>query len=254
MPRRPIRARVVAGCIALAAPCVAGAQMAATPNPPRATVSGTLTVTNKGISMIPTFTLGKPAAMLEMSVRHDRLSFDPQIRWGLDGKPWSFVFWGRYQVVRDPRYHLTVGVHPAIIFRRTPATINGRTGEFLVARRYLAAEVAPSLSLTPHVNVGLYHLYSHALAFDAAQHTNFTALRATVTGIPLAPHVHLRLDPQLYTLHLDALHGVYANATATLTRDHTPFALSVGGNQPIDKGVAGGTEPLWNVSLAYSFP
>lgn len=253
MPRSPRIARACLAGAALLVPALVRAQ-AALPAAPHVAVSGVLTVTNKGISMIPTFTLGRPAAMLEMSVKRERLSFDPQIRWGLDGKPWSFVFWGRYQVVRDRRFHLTVGAHPAIIFRRTSATIGGRTGEFLVARRYLAAEVSPSVTLSPRVNIGVYHLYSHALAFDAAQHTNFTALRATLSGIPLARGVHLRLDPQLYTLHIDTQHGVYANGTVTVTRDHVPLAVSLGGNTPLDLGVAGGTASLWNVSLAYTFP
>lgn len=41
--------------------------------------SGVASVTNKGISIIPLFTLGKPAMVFEMSMGN-RLTFDPLIR------------------------------------------------------------------------------------------------------------------------------------------------------------------------------
>ena len=62
-----------------------------------ASVLGAITVTNKGISLIPSFTLGKPATLIDLVTRKAELSFEPQFRVGLDGKPWSFVFWGRYR-------------------------------------------------------------------------------------------------------------------------------------------------------------
>jgi hypothetical protein len=49
--------------------------------------NGAITVTNNGISFIPTFSLGKPAVIFDFSVGQ-RLSFDPQLRFALEGKPW----------------------------------------------------------------------------------------------------------------------------------------------------------------------
>ena len=48
---------------------------------------GAISVTNNGISLIPTFSLGKPAIIFDMSAGKRRLSFEPQLRFGLDGKP-----------------------------------------------------------------------------------------------------------------------------------------------------------------------
>ena len=39
---------------------------------------GNFSVTNNGISFIPSFSLGKPAAIFEISTGKKRLSFDPQ--------------------------------------------------------------------------------------------------------------------------------------------------------------------------------
>ena len=45
---------------------------------------GAVTVTNNGISFVPTFSLGKPAVIFDLSMGR-RLSFDPQFRFSLEG-------------------------------------------------------------------------------------------------------------------------------------------------------------------------
>jgi hypothetical protein len=56
---------------------------------------GAVTIQSKGISTIPNLTLGKPAAVFDMKVGR-KLTFEPQFRFALDGKPWAMVFWWRY--------------------------------------------------------------------------------------------------------------------------------------------------------------
>jgi hypothetical protein len=45
--------------------------------------SGSVSVTNNGISIVPTFSLGKPAAIFMLSARKNRFSFDPDLRFSL---------------------------------------------------------------------------------------------------------------------------------------------------------------------------
>jgi hypothetical protein len=212
-------------------------------------VTGAISVTNKGISVIPTFTLGKPAAIIDLIVRKRRLSFEPQFRAGLDAKPWSFIFWGRYQLVQRERLHVQIGAHPSVLFRKTQTTIGGNVGEYLVARRYLATEFAPSYTVSRHLNVGVYYLYSHALERDVAQNTNYVAARAALTGLPLSHEVSLRVDPQLYYLSTDRQNGYYANGAVTIAKARSPFSLSASANKPMRTTIAGGAAFLWNVSL-----
>ena len=70
----------------------------------------TITLTSKGISTIPSFTLGKPALMFDLSMGKGKLSFDPLFRFALEGKPWTFVFWFRYNNLIDKeKFNLTIG-------------------------------------------------------------------------------------------------------------------------------------------------
>ena len=50
--------------------------------------SGNVSVTNNGLSLIPAFSLNRPAAIFELSLGGERLSFDPEMRFALDGQPW----------------------------------------------------------------------------------------------------------------------------------------------------------------------
>src|SRR4051812_6824451 len=63
-------------------------------------LGASVSITNNGIAFVPAFSLGKPAVIFDMSAGR-RLSFDPQFRFALDGKPWSFIFSWRYKLLSN---------------------------------------------------------------------------------------------------------------------------------------------------------
>src|SRR6266498_5789817 len=71
--------------------------------------SGSVSITNNGISLIPTFSLSKPAAIFNMSVGKSKLSFDPEFAFSLEGKPWYFLFWFRYKLITAEKFRMNVG-------------------------------------------------------------------------------------------------------------------------------------------------
>jgi len=85
---------------------------------------GAVTVTNNGISFIPTFSLSKPAVIFDLSVGN-RLSFEPQFRFSLEGKPWSFLFWWRYKLLKKDRFSMNLGTHLGLSFKTVTETTNG---------------------------------------------------------------------------------------------------------------------------------
>jgi len=180
------------------------------------------------------------------------LSFDPQLKFGLDGKPWAFTFWGRYRLFDGERLHVAVGGHPAISFRTIAVTENGVTRDVIVARRYLAGELAPSYALTPNLSEGPYYLYSHGMQTDAARNTHFVSARATLTNVGLTDRLFLRFAPQVYYLKSDDTDGFYLNSGLTLASRALPFSISTSANKPIRTTVLGGEEFIWNLSLQYA--
>ena len=87
--------------------------------------SGSVNVTNNGISLVPNFSLGKPAVIINLSAGKSWLTFDPDIRFSLSAKPWTMLFWLRYKVVPTGKFRLTTGTHLGLNFKINTLPING---------------------------------------------------------------------------------------------------------------------------------
>ncbi|WP_238750666.1 hypothetical protein [Neolewinella maritima] len=216
--------------------------------------SGTLTLTQNGISIIPTFSLDKPALIFNLAVGRGRLTFEPDLRFSLEGKPWSMLFWWRYRVLRDRRFSLRVGAHPAMNFRtvdmqRTP---DGTPEEVIEARRYLATEVVPSYRLTDRLSLGLYYLSGWGFD-DGVQRTHFLTLNAALTPLARVGDWSLQAFPSAFYLRTDDLQGYYGSATLRVQHARVPLALESILNHKISTEIAPERVLVWNISLRYTF-
>lgn len=128
--------------------------------------SGNISITNNGISFIPSFSLKKPALIFDVSAGR-RLTFEPQLRFALEGKPWSFIFWWRYKIINYEKFRVTIGAHPALSFKTNTVITNNITKEILVSSRYLAGELVPNYFITKNISIGIYYLYAYCLETDA---------------------------------------------------------------------------------------
>ena len=214
--------------------------------------SGTVSVTNNGISLVPTFSLGKPAVIFNLSLGKKRLSFEPDMRFALEGKPWSFLFWWRYKLVQDKKFRVTLGAHPALNFKTSTVILNGVSKDLLIARRYLAGELVPNYTVGKNISVGMYYLYSRGIDRDAPRNTHFLTLNSNFSAIKLYDKYFMKFVPQLYYLKQDKLEGYYGTATITLARRGSPFSLSSTVNKTIRTDIVS-KEFVWNLNLVYAF-
>ena len=209
------------------------------------------TVTNNGISLIPTFTLGKPAGILEMSMGK-RFTFDPQFKFSLEGQPWAVILWWRYKLINSGKFRLGIGAHPALLFNQVTATVDGAPKEIMQARRFLVGELVPRYLITDQISVGIYYLYSHGMEKEGLKNTNFLTLNASFSSIHLSEKTLLSFTPQLYYLKMDDHDGFYFTSTVTVSRENFPLSVSSIINQPIRSDIPTGQNFVWNVSLNYT--
>lgn len=209
-------------------------------------------VTNNGISVVPIFTLGKPATIINFTVGR-KFTFEPEFRVSLEGKPWSFLYWFRYKLAKTPKYSLNIGAHPAIVFRTIPVSINGNNEEVLRAQRFLAAEVSQNYRFNQHVNLGFYYLVGAGSVENKTKPTNLLSLRGGYNNIKIGKEFTAGLNAQLIYLYTNGEEGSYINATATLAHKKSPIALSYFYNQPINTNITGGLLPVWNVAATFAF-
>jgi len=214
--------------------------------------SGAISVTNNGISIIPSFSLGRPATIFDFVVRKNKFSFEPQFRFAIEeAKPWSFVFWLRYKLIQNRKFKFGIGGHPSTVFSNTAVTVNGISKDLITVRRFFAVELAPTLILSENASLGLYHLYSRGLA-EATKTTNYVGLIGNFSNIKLGKDYYLKVSPQAYYLQLDENDGFYATSTFTIAKKAFPLAISALMNKKIKSTIIS-DDFVWNVSLSYAY-
>lgn len=216
-------------------------------------IKGSINITNKGISIIPTFTLGKPAALFNLSIGTSRLAFEPEFRFSLEGKPWAFVFWGRYKAIKSDKFTLNIGAHPAFVFKTIPITKDGITNDYIISQRYVASEVVPTYQISKNTTVGMYYLYSLGLDFGTIKNTHFLTVNTSISNIELSNYIRLKIIPQLYYLRMNIDDGFYASTTLTVSKVDNPISVSVFFNKVIESNINAGKDFIWNATLSYAF-
>ena len=219
---------------------------------PTGQFGGVITATNNGVSIIPSFTLGRPALLFDLSLSGERFSFDPMLFFGMDGKPWSFVFWGRYKAIKDKRFTLSLGAHPAFIFAERIVKVNGKEETMLVSQRFLAMEVAPTYKISKRLSMGLYYLRGHGFNPIPPDNSNFIALNTVISGVPVGGGFTMRINPQLFYLKVDDDSGTYATSNFTVSKPGFPIGFQGLVNQKIKSTIVG-DDFIWNVGLLYIF-
>ena len=214
-------------------------------------VAGTMSVTNNGISTVPSLALNKSAALFTLSVGK-RFRFDPEFRFSMEGKPWSFIFRFRYDIIKKDRLQITIGGQPAFSFKTIPALVDEIERDAIEARRFLAGELTTSYRLTHNMNVGSYYLYSHGFDPTVPDNTHYLSLFSSIPNISLISDLFLNIRPQIYYLKIDELDGFYAASSIAIGVKDIPVTVSSTINKVIDTEI-NNTDPLWNISLNYSF-
>ncbi|TRX12549.1 hypothetical protein [Flavobacterium gawalongense] len=214
---------------------------------------GAISVTNNGISIIPTFTLGKPAAIVNLSVGTSRLTFEPELRFSLEGKPWAFIFWGRYKAYKSDKFSLNIGAHPAFAFKTIPLTKDGVTSDYIVSQRYVATEVVPTYHISKDLTLGMYYLYSHGFDLGTIKNTHFVTVNTGISNIEVSNSLRMKISPQVYYLRMNDADGFYTSTMFTVSKVDNPISVSVFFNKVIDTNIAASKDFVWNATLTYAF-
>ncbi|MBP6794690.1 MAG: hypothetical protein KA143_06540, partial [Saprospiraceae bacterium] len=211
--------------------------------------SGMVTITNNGVSLFPNLTLGKPAAIINVSVGKNTIFFEPELRWGINGKPWSYIYWLRYRPKKiSNQFGFHLGVHPSYVIRENEVTINGMLVNRYITQRYFAGEIVPVWSPSSKFSIGLHVLQAAGLDENAVQRSLFVALQPRFQHIGLSKNYFLSYFPQFFYLELDDKNGSYFSHTLNLNKSNFPFAISSVFTYKF-KSTIPGDDIVWNIGL-----
>jgi len=112
---------------------------------------GNVSLNSNGIAPIPAFSLGKPALIAAFTLQKKRFSFDPQIAYGIDMRPWLIDNWVHYRLIYKPKFELRTGFDFSMFFGEYDA------GDYkiLQGQQYLTFEIAGIFKFSPKSTLSL---------------------------------------------------------------------------------------------------
>ncbi len=213
--------------------------------------SANIQITNNGVSLFPNLMLGKPATIINLTVGKKYLFFEPELRWRLNGEPWSYIFWFRYRPKRHEHFSWHVGAHPSYVVRPSQVMVNGALENRWVSQRYLAAEFVPVWHQSPKFSLGLHLLYSKSLDKTyGVQKSIYVSLQPRFPNLGISKHYYLGFFPQLFHLNLDDKKGFYYSHMLSLNRNKLPIYVSTIFTYKLNSTIAG-DKVVWNIGLNY---
>jgi hypothetical protein len=213
---------------------------------------GAVTISSKGISTIPNLTLGKPAMVFDMMMGR-RLTFEPQFRFALDGKPWAMVFWWRYKIFTDNKFTMDLRANYSFSYKTFSDKSFDPLQEAIRTTRYLAAALSPNFQINKYIGIGIYLFCTYGVEKFITRNTYMTSFRPSISNIPLTENIVARFGPEIYYLKMDNKDGVYLNSIFLVIKKNFPLSLSALINKPIKSNIPADYDFLWNVSLIYTF-
>lgn len=216
-------------------------------------IAGSAGITNNGISLIPNFSLGDPAALFSLSVSKGRLSFVNDFNFSLEAKPWYTLYWLKYQVVEKEKFKMTAGTHLGLNFFSSEVIINSTVSEKLQYERYWVADIFPRYFVNKNTSLGIYYMQSRGIDKGTVGVSHFLTLNVNLSRINISKEVFLGINPEFYYLNQDGVDGIYFTSAFSLGKDNFPITLNGMINQPIRTDIVAGNKFVWNLSLIYSF-
>jgi hypothetical protein len=183
-----------------------------------------------------------------------RLTFEPQFRFALEGKPWAMVFWWRYKIFTDNKFTMDARANYSLAFKTIyNYDSSDKPQEIIRTTRYWAGAITPNYQFNKYIGAGMYLFYTRGIEEYITRNTYMVSFRPSISNIPTIKNIVVRLVPEIYYLKMDERDGVYLNATFLINKKNFPLSVAALINKPIESDIQSEYDLLWNVGLIYSF-
>ena len=221
-------------------------------------LSGNINVSNNGFSLIPLFSLGEPATVIDLSFGNDRLSFDPSFSFELNGlKPWILDFRWNYKIIKQEKYLVNLGLFlPGLFFRNTTFEKNGDQLEGVFIWRSIVSTLNLSYSFSDKFSLGIFYFRPFPIEqIDPNQprRGSVLSIKSSLRNLKISESIKINWNPELYFPKIDEKSGIFVAQNILIEFKNFPLSISSNMNKAIDFGNFTGKEFDWNVGINYSF-
>lgn len=211
--------------------------------------SGKAIIANAGFAPIPAFSFDSPIAIGFLSLKKNRLSYEPDFALGLNGKPWMANNWFRLNFMDRKKIKLNAGMNPSLFFK--PEKIASGE-EILNALRNLTFELAGVCKFSKTWSLRMTCMYIHA--FDkGALSGNFFDLSSPFSIMHVPKIISIDFKPQLFYFDFTGnVDGFFTAASISIEYQQIPLSVYFQGVLPLWVDFPGNNFK-WNSGFVYAF-
>jgi hypothetical protein len=207
-----------------------------------------VSLNSNGIAYVPAFSLDKPAVIGTLSLVKGRFSYDPQLSYSLELRPWIIDNWFHYKLVDRPVFEFKAGTVISSFF-----SVYETEGEVVhQAQKYLAVEFVSTYKFSRMSSLSFTYLLDRGQDPGTMQ-GHFFNLQADKSEIKLGKKGLLAARLQLFYIDYNYNNdGLFTAGYISASLRNIPFALFAQAILPLSSNMDPSPEFKWNVGFSYT--
>jgi len=215
-------------------------------NRPGLEASATVSLNSNGIAYVPAFSLGKPAIIGTLSLVRGRFSYDPQLSYSLELRPWIIDNWFHYRFIDRPSFEFKAGIDISSFF----SEVEMEDETIWRAQKYLAAEFISKYKFSSSSSLSFTYLLDRGQD-PGTTHGHFFNLQVERSEISLGEKGLLSATMQIFYINYAGDEdGLFAAGNISASVRRLPFSIFIQAIQAISSNIDPFPPFKWNVGLA----
>jgi len=211
--------------------------------------NGNVSFNTNGMAPIPAFSLGEPALIGAFSLQKRRFSYDGQIAYGLNLRPWIIDNWLHYRIIYKPKFELRTGVDFAMFF----SEIDEGDHKILQGQQYITFEIATIFKFSPKSILSLMYWSDNGQDYGTISGSFYNIVYERL-DIEIGKALLLTGSLQLFYLEYTGNNdGLFISPRIAAAIKKIPLSLFFQATQALTTNTEPNPGFRWNAGLAYMF-
>lgn len=211
--------------------------------------SGVFSLNSNGIAAIPAFSLGKPAFITYLSLKRNRFSYEPQLSYTFNLKPWVIDNWFHYRLIDKPGFELRATFDASMFFSDTKISDT----VVWLGQRYATFGFTGIYKITRESSFSLIAWYDRGLDKGTLIGYYFN-LVADRSDIGIGKHGLMAVNFQVFYVDYTGKNdGLFISPKISFSLRNVPYSIYFQAIQAVTSNITPFPGFRWNAGLAYSF-
>jgi hypothetical protein len=211
--------------------------------------SATVSLNSNGIASIPAFSLDKPAIIASVTLAKNRFSYDPNLAYGLNLKPWCIDNWLHYKIIVRPSFELRAGFNISSFFSEYKFQDEESV---LKGERYFAFALTGLYKITPRMSLTIDYWNDRGQEKESLK-GHYLSLAGERSEIGIGHKVLLSVALQLFYINYDGNNdGLFISPKISSSLREIPFAIYFQAIQALSSNISPFPGFRWNIGLSYT--